>query len=108
LRISAELAKKVKFADIEKKLKLKFEDFEVTPYSMVSAAESDAAFATPVGKLAPTVETPDGAVLLYIVAKPVPTTKEYEKRKKFFAMRYKMMKRNSIFRNFVDSLMKSS
>ncbi|MCK5844240.1 MAG: hypothetical protein KAG97_05990, partial [Victivallales bacterium] len=108
LKISEELAKNAKLADVEKKLNLKFEDFQVTPYSRVSPAESDAAFSTPVGKLAKMVETPDGAVLLYVAAKPVPTMKEYEKQKKFFAMRYKMMKRNAIFRNYVESLVSAS
>lgn len=108
LKISEELAKHTKLVDIEKKLHLKFEDFQVTPYSRISPAESKAAFGTAVGKLSHVVPTPYGAEVLYVAAKPEPTMKEYDKQKKFFAMRYKMMKRNSIFRSYVDSLMKAS
>ncbi|NOY75218.1 MAG: hypothetical protein GXP32_05430 [Kiritimatiellaeota bacterium] len=108
LKISAELAEGVKFEEIAKKLKLKFEALTIAPYSNVSQAESEAAFGTPVGKLSKIVPTSDGASLLYVTGKPIPTADEYKKRGRYFAFQYKMWKRGDIFRSYVDSLLATS
>lgn len=110
LKLSEALDKKEKFSDIVKKLKLKFSSLpqELTVsrplYAKNGQIIQSTAFETKEGEISAVKEISSGALIVYVENKSFPSDKEFEKQKAMFTMRYKMMKQQTIWRSYVESL----
>jgi hypothetical protein len=121
LEIGELLDKKVKLADIEKKLKVKFNKLpswsaqmlnQMAMYfqgnSNMQLSALKLAFATKTGDLSSVSDTADGAYFVYVVKKNIPTEKEFSKQKTRFSMNYRRVKKGAAYNNFLSELMQSS
>ena len=114
LKLSEALDKKEKFSDIVKKLKLKFTSLpqELTVskplYTKNGPLIQSTAFETKEGEVSAVKEISNGALIVYVKNKSFPSDKEFEKQKTMFTMRYKMMKQQTIWRSYVESLNSAS
>ena len=114
LKISEALDKGEKFASITKKLNIIFkpvpQELKVSMPLFIPNGYiiQDAAFESSQGELAPVKNTQDGAILVYVVKKSFPTDKEYDTQKAMFTTRYKMMKQQTVWRDFTATLAAAS
>ena len=114
LKIGEALDKGEKLADISKKLKITFDN---VPQQLVASQPlfmpngtliHTAAFETSVGAISSVQNIEDGAIIVYVINKSFPTEKEYDARKAAFTQRYKMTKKQIIWRSFTTSLATAS
>ena len=117
LELGEKLDKGVKFDDIVKSMKLKPEKLPKWPAQMLSyfkngaSVESTAltvAFATPQNSLSQAQPTRDGAYIVYVAKKNLPSEEEFSKRKAAFTMQHKMQKQEYAYQNFLNSLINAS
>ncbi len=117
LEIGELLDKDKKFETITKDLKLKFEKLPEWSAQMlgyfrgggnIQAMALETAFATQQGEVSPAKDSSNGAFVVYVVKKNIPTQEEFEKQKTMFAMRYKRIKQGNVYGSFLQSLKKPS
>ena len=117
LKIGEQLDKGKKIEEIEKEMNLKFEKLPQWSSQMLGYFRGNTniqtlalqlAFKTQQGTISPVTDSEDGAFLVYVAKRNIPTKAEFEKQKTMFSRRYKMMKQSSAYQNFLASLMKNS
>lgn len=110
LKIGEALDKGDKLTVISKKIKVKFASVPQQlvasqPLFMPNGGEiHKAAFETAAGKISSVINIDDGAILVFVVNKSFPTEKDFDAQKASFTQRYKMMKKQVVWRNFTSSL----
>lgn len=111
LKISESLDSGIKFENIEKGIK--FEDVKefdpMTPPPVQNGSQIiQMAAKTPGGRLSAPENTDDGALIVYLEKRFLPSDKEFEEKKGFFSMAYKYQKEQTAWQNFQHHLEKES